>query len=120
MSHFSTLKVSIKNRALAVKVAQQLGWTCEHADVYENPWKLAKESIKDCTLFKDAHGRVKMAVDAKGNVIHDDWSMGKEAFGFLRDYSEAYIRKTASAEGAMVHSKGVDAQGNLVLELEYA
>ena len=120
MSHFSKLKVQLKDKKLGGDCAKRLGWTTEHVDVYENPWKWAKESIKNVTLYRDARGQVKMAVAANGDVIHDAWSMGREAYGFLRDYSEAYIRKTAAAEGAMVYNKGVDAQGNLVLELEYA
>lgn len=120
MSHFSKLKVQMKDKKLGADVARRRGWTTVHVDQYENPWKAANERINDCTLFRDSRGQVKLAVDAKGNIIHDFWSMGGEAFSFLRDYSEAFIRKTAAAEGAVVSSKGVDAQGNLVLELEYA
>lgn len=120
MSHFSKLKVQMKDRKLGGEVAARFGWTMETVAEYRNPWKDANESVKNCTLLKDSCGKVRMVVDAGGNVIHDSWSMGKEAFAFLRDYSEAFIRKAAASEGAMVTSKGTDAQGNLVLELEYA
>ena len=120
MSHFSKLKVQMKDKKLGGDVAKRLGWTMEKAGIYHNPWKYAKESVKDCTIFKDARGTVKLVVDARGNVIHDSWSMGNEAFGFLRDYSEAFIRKTAAADGAIVSNKGVDANDCFVLELEYA
>lgn len=120
MSHFSTLKVQVKQAKLAADVAAKMGWACEHAEEYHNPWKAARESVKDCTLYRDAHGKVKLIVDGKGNVIHDAWSMGKEAFDFLRQYSEQFIRKTAASEGAQVHDCGVDAEGCRVLEIEYA
>lgn len=120
MSHFSKLKVRVKDRKLGSECARRLGWSTVHVDEYENPWRAAKERVKDVTLFRDARGQVKLALAANGDVIHDAWSMGKEAYGFLRDYSEAFIRKTAAAEGAFVSNKGVDAQGNIVLELEYA
>lgn len=119
MSHFSKLSVMCKDKKLAAKVAEMRGWTVEHADVYENPWKASNETIRNVTLYRGSNGQVKMAVDAKGNVIHDAWSMGRDAFSFLQDYSEEYIKKTAKADGAMVKNLGVDADGCRVLEIEY-
>ena len=120
MSHFSTLKVCVKKIALAKKVAQDMGWTVEFVDKYDNPWRYAKESVSEVNLFKNASGKVMMAVDSKGNVIHDSFSMGNDAFKFLRNYSEEFIRKTAAADGAMVVCKGEDSSGNRILEIEYA
>ena len=120
MSHFSTLKVCVKDKKMAAKVAQGRGWTVEHVDVYENPWKLSGESVKNVDLYRSSNGQVMLAVDAKGNVIHDSWSMGRDAFRFLQDYSEEYINKTARVDGAIVKNLGVDADGTRVLEIEYA
>lgn len=120
MSHFSTLKVQIKKAKIAEQVCKQFGWVQEHVAEYENPWKAANEMVKNCTLYKDTRGKVKMVVDKLGNVIHDTWSMGTEAFQFLQKYSEEFIRTTAKAEGAQVTTKGVDNDGNIVLEIEYA
>ncbi len=118
MSHFSKLNVMVKKSAIANDVCKRLGYTKEHADVYENPWKYANESIKDCMLYKK-DGQVKFVVDNKGNVVHDSWSMGTDVDEFLREYSTEYIRRTAAADGAIVRNKGVDADGQIVLEVEY-
>ncbi len=118
MSHFSKLSVCVKKPTIANAICERLGYTKEHADVYENPWRLAKESVKDCTLYKK-DGQVKFVVDNKGNVIHDGWSMGYDVRDFLREYSMEYIKRTAAAEGATVRNKGVDADGQIVLEVEY-
>ena len=118
MSHFSRLRTQIKKPAIANAICDRLGYTRESVQKYDNPWRLANESIKDCTLYKK-DGEVKFVVDKKGNVIHDDWSMGNDVQHFLREYSLEYIKRTAAAEGATVRSKGVDASGQIVLEVEY-
>jgi len=120
VSHFSTLKVQLKDMALARRLAERRGWTVEQTAEFVNPWRAANESVKDCTVFRDTKGQPKLVVDRLGNVIHDAWSMGRDAFSFLQDYSEAFIRKTAAAEGAQVINKGTDANGCRVLEIEYA
>ena len=118
MSHFSKLSVCLKKPAIANALCERLGYTKEYAEVYENPWKRANESVKNCTLYKK-DGQVKFVVDEKGHVIHDSWSMGKDVQEFLREYSLEYIKRTAAAEGATVRNKGVDADGQLVLEVSY-
>ena len=120
MSHFSTLKVQVKKEAYAHEVAQKMGLTFEKVAEFKNPFTFANESVKDCTVYRDALGKPKLVVDKTGNVIHDTWSMGKDAFKFLQEYSELFIRKTAASEGATVVSKGVDENGCRVLEIEYA
>ena len=119
MSHFSKLSVQVKNMVLAKKVAEGRGWTVKKVDRFDNPWRAAKEHVDNCHVFS-ANGQTKLVVDSAGNVIHDAFSMGRDVNSFLQGYSEAYIRKMAAEEGARVVNKGVDANGSIVLEIEYA
>ena len=119
MSHFSKLSVMIKKSSVAKSICDRLGYTREHVAQYDNLWKYGNEHIKDCTLYKK-DGQVKFVVDAKGNVIHDSWSMGSDVNEFMREYSMEYIKRTAASEGATVRNKGVDADGQIVLEVEYS
>ena len=118
MSHFSKLKVQIKDDDLAKKTAKEFGWTIQREEKHINPW--SKDTITNCQVLRDGTGSVKMVIAQNGDVIHDSYYMGREANKFLCSYSEAFIRREAHREGAMVSHRGVDAQGNTVLEVVYA
>jgi hypothetical protein len=119
MSHFSTLKVQVKDMRIAQRVFQKLNWTPERVDKYVNRWD-SREVVNDCTLVKDSTGRVKMVIAPNGDVIHDDFSMGKEVSGFLQQYTEAFIRDVAARDCAQVSNLGTDMAGNIILEVNYA
>ena len=118
MSHFTKLAVQLKDKLIIKQICKNLEVTSKHVDVYENPWKASKEKINNCTLYSHA-GKVIFAVDSKGNVIHDEWSMGTMAYTFMKEYSVSYIKKVARNEGATV-TNHLDSEGNLVLEIAYA
>ena len=117
MSHFSRLKVQCKDEHIMHKVARKMGWFIKPEAEYVNRW--SGETITNCRVVRDNTDRVKMVVDADGNVIHDAYSMGNEAHKFLCEYSEEFIRSMAAREGAMVKHLGTDNQGNRVLEVAY-
>lgn len=117
MSHFSKLRVQVKDAHVAHKVAEKMGWTIKMEDKHVNGW--SRETITNCSVYRDGQGKVKMVVDANGDVIHDAFYMGREANQFLCEYSEDFIRSMASREGAMVRDMGIDNQGNRVLEVAY-
>jgi hypothetical protein len=117
VSHFSKLSVRVLKAGIAHDVASKMGWTITHEREHVN--RYSREAVRDCDVYRDAKGTVKMVVDAKGDVTHDTYYMGVEANQFLCQYSEAYIRSVASGEGAMVYDRGVDKQGNRVLEVAY-
>jgi hypothetical protein len=118
VSHFTKLKVQLKDEKLYRKVAEKFGWSITREAVYENPFKYTREKVEDCQVFWK-NGKVKMVVDAESNVIHDSYFMGRDALEFLREYSEQYIRGVAANEGAVVNDLGVDATGSRVLEVAY-
>jgi len=118
VSHFSTLKVKLQDEKLAGKVAEQMGFTWSREAEYVNRFD-SRERLTDCMVYRDAQGRVKLVVDKQGNVIHEQLIMGREAFQFLCQYSEAFIRRMAEAEGATVVDCGVDKTGAQVLEICY-
>ena len=45
MSHFSKLTTMIKKPHIAKAICDRLGYTKEHVEKYDNPWRLANESI---------------------------------------------------------------------------
>jgi hypothetical protein len=119
MSHFSTLKVQVKNLPVANPVFLEMGFTPQFEKEYRNPFS-SSELVKNCQVIRDVKGKVKFVIAENGDVIHDAFYMGREATVFLRKYSEAYIRYTASREGATVKNLGEDTNGNIVLEVAYA
>jgi hypothetical protein len=118
MSHFSRLKVQVKNEGAAHRVADKFGWSISREANYVNSWNKS-EVVNNCDVYRDADGRVKMVVDSSGTVTHDAFSMGRDANKFLCAYSEEFIRTMAAAEGAEVKNLGEDKHGNLVLEVAY-
>ena len=120
MSHFSTLKILVKDLATARRVAAKRGWTVEKVATHKN--RYSGETLTDCHEFRDASGKVMLVVGRDGGVTHDSFYMSRadDAHKFLVDYSAAYITKTAAEEGASITNLGYDAQNNLVLEVVYA
>jgi hypothetical protein len=118
MSHFSKLKVQIKDRKLAESVFKTLNWTSMQVEEYFNPWSM-REVVKNALAVKKADGRVALVIAENGDVIHDPYYMGQDAFTFLKQYTEAFIRAASAREGARVNSLGVDKSGNTILEVTY-
>jgi hypothetical protein len=118
MSHFSKLKVKLKDVALVRQCAEKRGWTVTQEEEFTNRW--SRETIKNGHVVRAADGRVKLVISPDGDVMHDSYFMGHEAPEFLCQYSEAFIRRAAARDGGTVHFCGSDNQGNIVLEVAYA
>jgi hypothetical protein len=119
MSHFSTLKVQVKDVSVADSIFKTFNWTKQHCAEYVNPWT-SREKVTDCTVIKNTSDKVMMVIAKNGDVIHDSYYMGHDAEKFLQKYTEAYIHKVAVQEGAQVTNYGADKHGNIILEVNYA
>jgi hypothetical protein len=118
MSHFTRLKIQVRDEKAAHKVAEKFGWTITHEGSHVNSF--SKEEVRDCDVYREnSSGKIRMVVLPEGDVIHDAFYMGRDANKFLCEYSEEVIRSMAAREGATVQNCGVDQQGNRVLELVY-
>lgn len=119
MSHLTKVNLKCSNRALLNRLAAKRGWTISQESEFVNPY--SKERVENPTVCKDASGRVKLVLDQAGQPHIDTWggSMGKEVLSFLTNYTTELVKQTAMMSGKMVVEKGLDAQGNLILEVAY-
>jgi hypothetical protein len=118
LSHFSRLKVQVKDLNAFHKVLFLRGLTSEKLSEYRNSY--SGEAVKDATVVKNQSGKILMAVDAEGNVTVDSWSMGHEYQNIMQDYARETIFSSASAAGGWVGQETVDKNGDVVLEICFA
>lgn len=84
-----------------------------------NPY--SRERVDNPTVLRDKDNKVRLVLDQKGVPNIDTWggSMGASCKGFLKTYATELVKQTAMMSGKTVVEKGVDSQGNLVLEISY-
>lgn len=116
MSHFTTVKMEMKNRAILERLARSRGWTVGQEAKHVNGW--SKETVPNATVFK-TDGKYKLVLDAKGVPVVDAYYMGREYEKFIQDYAAEVIREQALSEGASVVTNGYDKNGNLLLEVQW-
>ena len=102
MSHLTTMKIQIKDKRTANKIAKRMGWTVDSSlDVFVNPY--SHEKVENPTIYKDAKGKVKMVTDKKGTVHVDTWEggsigMGRDFEKFLQSYASEQIQEVAAMD----------------------
>jgi len=116
MSHFTTVKMEMKNKAILERMARARSWTMAKEVKHVNGW--SKETVPDATVFK-AGDKYKLVLDAKGVPVVDSYYMGRDYEKFIQDYAAEVIREQAMSEGASVVTNGYDKNGNLLLEVQW-
>ena len=119
MSHLTKLSLMCTNRALLNRVAQKFGWTIHQEKEFINPY--SRDRVENPTVLRDKNNKVKLVLDATGTPNVDSWSgsMGPDFQKFLQTYTIESVKQTAMMSGKMVVEKGLDSQGNLILEVAY-
>jgi len=116
MSHFSTLKMKVKNQKTIEKVADRMDWRTEHMDRYANPYGTG--TVKDATVLKDKSGQVKAVIDSEGNMIVDPYYMGNDFQKFCQQYGKEEVLAGAAMEGGWMSNEWTDEKtGELVIEV---
>lgn len=115
MSHFTKMKVQIKDRSVMRSVCTKMGWTIKEVPEYRNSY--SGEAVKGAITMVDFRGTVKAVLDKQDNLIVDPYFMGRDYEKFCRDYAAESIVQAAMIEGGYVESQSEERNGDLVIEV---
>lgn len=117
MSHLTRLNVKCRDSAIVEVVVSRMGYTIS-TDTFVNVYH-ANERVENARIIKNKKGELICALDIDGTpVIENIMTQGRHK-AFLQAYSTEAITKTAIMDGAQVINRGLDNQGNVILQVMY-
>jgi len=115
MSHLSKVSIKLTNAKAIEVAAKAMEWAMQKQD-FTNSY--SRETVKNATVLRDKSGKVKYVIGVDGTPVVDEWSMARDYYRFNQEYTQHILKQKAIMSGAAFRNCGVDAKGNLVLEIE--